>query len=50
MTFTPWNFIANLKYMGVGMLCILIVIGIIILLTVLLEKFSARLGSKDKED
>lgn len=35
-------FISNLKYMGLGMLCILIVMGIIILLTMLLEKVSVK--------
>ena len=34
MQFNPWNFVANLKYMGLGMLGIFIVIGVIILLTV----------------
>lgn len=32
------NFIANLPYMGKGMLGILIVMGVIILITILLNK------------
>ncbi|MFR8976284.1 MAG: hypothetical protein ACLVG9_09825 [Eubacteriales bacterium] len=40
MTFRPFEFIANLKYMGIGMLSILIVIGVIMLVTILLNKTS----------
>ena len=35
----PLNFVSNLIYMGVGMLSIFIVIGVIILVTLLLNKF-----------
>ena len=38
MNFNPMNFIDNLYYMGVGMACIVVVIGVIILLTMLLNK------------
>jgi len=45
--FDPMNFIANLKYMGVGLLCIFIVIGVIIVATVLVNKmFSEGAGKK----
>ncbi len=37
-TFNPMNFVANLKYMGLGMLAIIIVMGILILITNLLNK------------
>lgn len=43
MNINPWNFVENLYYMGVGMLSIFIVIGVIILMTMLLNKIS---GSK----
>ena len=33
MQFDPMNFINNLKYMGLGMLGIFVVLGIIILIT-----------------
>lgn len=36
--FEPKNFIDNLSYMGTGMLAILIVMGVIILSTVILNK------------
>ncbi len=39
------NFVDNLYYMGVGMLGIFIVIGVIILITMLLNKFT-----KDKNE
>ena len=42
MNINPMNFIYNLKYMGVGMLGILIVIGVIILVTMLLNKVTAK--------
>ncbi len=38
MNFNAMNFIYNLKYMGIGMLAILIVMGVIILATILLNK------------
>ena len=39
--FSPMQFVENLKYMGLGMLGIFTVIGCIILLTVLLNAFTA---------
>ena len=41
--FNPMNFVANLKYMGVGMICIFIVIGAIAGVVVLLEKGISRI-------
>ena len=38
MTFNPMNFISNLSYMAVGMVSIFIVIGVIILMTMLINK------------
>lgn len=41
--FEPMNFVKNLSYMGIGMLMIFIIIGIIILITVLVNKgFSSK--------
>jgi len=37
----PMNFIYNLKYMGVGMFCIIVVIGVLIVVTMALNKFTA---------
>lgn len=42
MNINPMNFIYNLKYMGVGMLGILIVIGVIILVTMILNKVTSK--------
>lgn len=36
------NFVSNLKYMGLGMLGIIIVIGVIILLTMFLNKITSN--------
>ena len=38
LEFNPMNFVENLKYMGIGMLTIFIVIGVIILATMLINK------------
>ena len=43
------NFMKSLPYMGEGMLCIFIVIGVIILSVYALNKLSSR-PSKTKED
>lgn len=40
MEFNPMNFVSNLSYMLKGMIGIFVVIGIIILITVLLNKFT----------
>ena len=40
--FHPMSFVENLKYMGVGMICIFIVIGAIAGVVVLLEKGISR--------
>lgn len=45
MNFQPFNFIKNLSYMGEGMLGIFIVIGIIVALTMILNKV---FSNKDK--
>ncbi len=42
MNFEPINFIKNLAYMGKGMLGILVVIGVIVLLTMLLNKITSK--------
>lgn len=38
MNINPMNFISNLKYMGIGMLTILLVMAVIILITMILNK------------
>ena len=40
--FEPMNFVYNLKYMGIGMLAIIAVIGAIILVTALLNKVTSK--------
>lgn len=47
MNINPMAFIDNLYYMGVGMLCIMVVMGVIILITTLLNKLTQK---KDKKD
>ena len=41
-SFNPQNFVTNLRYMGVGMLAILIVMGILIIITTLLNKIGKK--------
>ncbi len=45
--FEPMNFIENLKYMGLGMLGIFIVIGVIVILTMVLNSVTAK-SDEDK--
>ena len=40
--FQASNFISNLKYMGIGMLVIFVIIGIIILATVLINHLCSK--------
>ncbi len=47
MNINIMNFISNLYYMGVGMLAIIIVMGVIILATTILNKVTA--SKKDSE-
>ena len=48
-TFTPMNFVANLKYMGLGMLGIFVVIGGVILATYAVNAIFSR-PKKNKEE
>ena len=54
MNFDPMQFVYNLKYMGLGMLGILIVMGVIIIVTMILNKVTAPKaddqGSADSDD
>ena len=49
MNFNPMAFVENLKYMGVGMLGIFIVIGIIILSVVALNKVTVAKKKSDED-
>lgn len=42
MTFNPMNFVTNLRYLTVGMVSIFAVIGVIILITVILNKIFTK--------
>lgn len=46
MNINIMNFVANLKYMGLGMLGIIVVIGVIILITMFLNKVTDKKGNK----
>ena len=45
--FEPMNFVTNLAYLAKGMLGILVVMGVIILTTVLLNKISTKKKTED---
>ncbi len=47
--FEPMNFIYNLKYMVIGMICIIIVMGVLILITTALNKLVPKFTKKDKD-
>ena len=40
--FEPMNFIHNLQYMGIGMAVIIVVMGVLIGVTVFLNRFTSR--------
>lgn len=42
ISFNPGNFITNLRYMGIGMLVIFVIIGVIILITMLINKLFSK--------
>ena len=42
MTFNPMNFVTNLRYLAVGMVSIFAVIGVIVLITVILNKIFTK--------
>lgn len=46
MTFHPFEFIGNLHYLVVGMVSIFIVIGVIVLVTVALNKIFSNKNKK----
>lgn len=50
MNFNPSNFLSNLKYMGVGMLGVFIIIGVIIGATYAIAKYTAPKSKSDKEN
>lgn len=49
LAINPMNFVANLKYMGLGMLCIIIVMAVIIGVVLVLNKVSAAIAAKKAE-
>ena len=49
MNFEPMNFVTNLRYMGLGMLGIFIVMGVIILVTVILDRVTSKKDPGDGE-
>lgn len=49
-SFEPMHFIDNLRYMGLGMLGIFIVIGVIMLLTLLLNALTTEKKQDDAFD
>ena len=46
MNFEPMNFVSSLEYLAVGMISIFVVIGVIVLVTVLLNKIFSPGGKK----
>ncbi len=50
MFFDPMQFIYNLKYMGIGMLGVFIIIGIIIASTYGIGYLTSRADNKDSGD
>ena len=47
MFFEPIEFVKNLKYMGIGMLGVFMIVGIIILATYAIGKVTSKPSEKD---
>ncbi|MBO7292951.1 MAG: hypothetical protein J6V07_03350 [Clostridia bacterium] len=47
MQFNPMEFVYNLKYMGVGLLGVFLIVGIIVAATYGIGKLSEKLSKKD---
>ena len=51
LKFEPMDFVYNIKYMAIGMVCIIIVMGVLILITTALNKLVPKFTKKkDKEE
>lgn len=50
MDFNPMAFVDNLYYMGMGMAGIIIVMGVLIAITTLLNKIFSKSKKKDKDN
>ena len=48
--FEPMNFVENLRYMGLGMLGIFVVIGVIAVLTIILNAVTSKEKDEDVHD
>ncbi len=48
IVFEPTNFVTSLKYMGIGMLGVFMIVGIIILATYGIAKFTSGRRKEDK--
>lgn len=48
MDFNPMGFITNLKYMGIGMLGVFIIVSIIIAATYIIGKYTGSNSDKNK--
>jgi Na+-transporting methylmalonyl-CoA/oxaloacetate decarboxylase gamma subunit len=48
--FEPMNFVYNIKYMIIGMVCIIIVMGVLILITTALNKLVPKFAKKKDKD
>lgn len=48
ISFDPMQFVYNLKYMGIGMVCIIIVMAVLIAISSLLNKLAIKFSKKDK--
>lgn len=46
--FEPMEFINNLKYMGIGMLGVFMIVGIIIAATSIINKFTSKHSDDEK--
>lgn len=48
ISFDPMQFVYNLKYMAIGMICIILVMAVLVVISTLLNKIAIKLSKKDK--
>ena len=48
ITFDPMAFVSNLKYMGIGMLGVFMIVGIIVFATYAIGYFTAKARKKEQ--
>lgn len=49
ISFDPMQFVYSLKYMVIGMICIIIVMAVLVVISTLLNKLAIKFSKNDKK-